>query len=402
MSRPAIEVADIFRRNGPAWRSANAGHVSLDQLKVMSAIESCRTAVLGGHVERCEDCAHVRVAYNSCRDRHCPKCQAIAAKEWLAERQAELLPVPYYHVVFTLPASIADIAWQNKAVVYGLLFKAAAETLITIAADQKHLGARIGLTAVLHTWGSALTHHPHVHIIVPGGGISPDGERWVSCRDRFFLPVRVLSRLFRRLFLERLAAAYHAGGLNFFGSQAALADPKAFKNHLAPLRKTEWVVYAKRPFGGPEAVLAYLSRYTHRIAIANSRLIAFDASGVTFKWKDYRAKEQQRAKVMTLATDEFIRRFLIHVLPSGFHRIRHYGLFANGGRAENIARARQLLNVPEARRQRQDTGTADDGEQNLSSYPCPCCGGQMIIIETFDRGCTPRHRPTRRIWIDSS
>jgi Putative transposase/Transposase zinc-binding domain len=402
VSRPTIEVADIFRRHGPVWRTANAGHVSRDQLKVMSAIETCRTAALGGHVERCEDCSHVRIAYNSCRDRHCPKCQAIAAKEWLAEREAELLPVPYFHVVFTLPAAIADIAWQNKAVVYGMLFKAAAETLVTIAADPKHLGARIGLTAVLHTWGSALTHHPHVHVIVPGGGISPDGESWISCRPSFFLPVRVLSRLFRRLFLEKLAAAYLAGQLRFFGSQAALVDPKRFKDLLAPLCKAEWVVYAKRPFGGPEAVLAYLSRYTHRIAIANSRLIAFDESGVTFKWKDYRAKEQQRAKVMTLATDEFIRRFLIHVLPSGFHRIRHYGLFANGGRAENIARARQLLNVPQAQPQSHDTAAADDGEPQSSAYPCPCCGGRMIVIEMFERGCTPQHQPTQRIRIDSS
>ncbi len=384
------------------WRSANAGQVSLAQLKVMSAIEGCRTAALGGHVERCEDCSHVRIAYNSCRNRHCPKCQAIAAKEWLADREAELLPVPYYHVVFTLPAAIGDIAYQNKAVIYGILFKAAAETLITIAADPKHLGARIGLTAVLHTWGSALTHHPHVHIIVPGGGISPDGERWIACRPGFFLPVRVLSRLFRRLFLEQLAAAYLAGQLQFFGSRAALADPKTFKQYLAPLRKAEWVVYAKRPFGGPEAVLAYLSRYTHRVAIGNSRLIAFNDAGVTFKWKDYRASQQQRAKVMTLAVDEFIRRFLIHVLPSGFHRIRHYGLFANGGRAENIARARQLLDVPEPPRQPDDTGCSGDGEPQPSSYPCPCCGGRMIVIETFERGCTPRHQPTQRIRIDSS
>ena len=384
------------------WRSANAGQVSLAQLKVMSAIEGCRTAALGGHVERCEDCSHVRIAYNSCRNRHCPKCQAIAAKEWLADREAELLPVPYYHVVFTLPAAIGDIAYQNKAVIYGILFKAAAETLITIAADPKHLGARIGLTAVLHTWGSALTHHPHVHIIVPGGGISPDGERWIACRPGFFLPVRVLSRLFRRLFLELLAAAYLAGLLQFFGSRAALADPKTFKQYLAPLRKAEWVVYAKRPFGGPEAVLAYLSRYTHRVAIGNSRLIAFNDAGVTFKWKDYRASQQQRAKVMTLAVDEFIRRFLIHVLPSGFHRIRHYGLFANGGRAENIARARQLLDVPEPPRQPDDTGCSGDGEPQPSSYPCPCCGGRMIVIETFERGCTPRHQPTQRIRIDSS
>jgi hypothetical protein len=368
----------------------------------MSAIESCRTAALGGHVERCEDCSHVRIAYNSCRNRHCPKCQAVAAKEWLADREAELLPVPYYHVVFTLPAAIGDIAYQNKAVVYDILFKAAAETLITIAADPKHLGARIGLTAVLHTWGSALTHHPHVHIIVPGGGISPDGQRWISCRPGFFLPVRVLSRLFRRLFLEQLSAAYHAGQLQFFGNQAALADPKAFKDHLAPLRRAEWVVYAKRPFGGPEAVLAYLSRYTHRVAIANSRLVAFNDAEVTFKWKDYRAKEHQRGKLMTLAVDEFIRRFLIHVLPGGFHRIRHYGLFANGGRAENIARARQLLHVPQPPQKPDDTDCADAGEVQPSAFPCPCCGGRMIVIETFGRGCTPRHQPTQRIRIDSS
>jgi hypothetical protein len=264
-----LEVADIFRGHGPAWRQANAGHVSLDQLKVMSAIESCRTAALGGHVARCEDCAYTSIAYNSCRNRHCPKCQGAAARAWLAEREAELLPVPYFHVVFTLPAAIADIAYQNKAVIYDLLFKTSAETLITIAADPKHLGARVGITAVLHTWGSALTHHPHVHMIVPGGGISLDGKRWVSCRPGFFLPVRVLSRLFRRLFLERLTAAHQQ--LQFFGNHAPLTNAQAFATYLAPLRKTEWVVYSKRPFGGPAAVLAYLSRYTHRVAIANSR-----------------------------------------------------------------------------------------------------------------------------------
>src|SRR6266403_65831 len=290
MARPALEVADIFRGHGPAWRQANAGHVSFDQLKVMSAIERCRTAALGGHVARCEDCAYTTIAYNSCRNRHCPKCQGAAAKEWLAEREADLLPVPYYHVVFTLPAAIGDIAYQNKAAIYGILFKVAAETLITIAADPKHLGARIGLTAVLHTWGSTLTHHPHAHIIVPGGGFSPDRQRWITCRPGFFLSVRVLSRLFRRLFLERLTAAYQAGRLHFFTDQAALAEPAAFQARLAALRKRKWVVYAKRPFGGPDAVLAYLSRYTHRIAIANSRLVAFDGERVTFKWKDYRAK----------------------------------------------------------------------------------------------------------------
>jgi hypothetical protein len=312
--RPVLELADIFRGHGPAWRQANAGHLSLDQLKVMSAIESCRTAALGGHVARCQDCAYTTIAYNSCRNRHCPKCQGAAAKQWLAERAAELLPVPYFHVVFTLPAPIADIAYQNKAVIYDLLFKVSAETMLTIAADPKHLGGRIGITAVLHTWGSALTHHPHVHMIVPGGGIALDGKRWVSCRPGFFLPVRVLSRLFRRLFLERLTAAHKQ--LQFFGDHTPLADAQAFATYLAPLRKTEWVVYSKPPFGGPEAVLAYLSRYTHRVAIANSRLIAFDEDSITFKWKDYRIEGRDRYKRMTLATDEFIRRFLIHVLPT--------------------------------------------------------------------------------------
>jgi hypothetical protein len=402
LSRPSLEVADIFRGHGPAWRRANAGHVSLDQLKVMSAIESCRTAALGGHVARCEKCAHTHIAYNSCRNRHCPKCQGAAAKSWLADREAELLPVPYYHVVFTLPAPIGAIAYQNKAVIYGILFKAAAETLITIAADPKQLGARIGLTAVLHSWGSALTHHPHVHIIVPGGGISLDGERWISCRPGFFLPVRVLSRLFRRLFLEELVAAHDAGRLQFFGDHAPLVERQAFAAYLASLRKTEWVVYSKRPFGGPEAVLAYLSRYTHRVAIANSRLIALDDAGVTFTWKDYRANGRDRAKVMTLAIDEFIRRFLIHVLPGGFHRIRHYGLFANGGRAENIARARHLLNVPTTQNEPSDADSTGDSEPQTLAHPCPCCGGRMIIIETFERGCPPRHRPTVAIRIDTS
>ncbi len=283
MPRPPLEVADVFRAHGAAWREANAGHVSLDQLKVMSAIETCRTAALGGHVERCEDCAHERIAYNSCRNRHCPKCQAAAAREWLEDREAELLPVPYYHVVFTLPAAIGAIAFQNKSDVYDLLFRSAAETLTAIAADPKHLGARIGLTAVLHTWGSALTHHPHVHVIVPGGGVSPDGSRWVACKRGFFLPVRVLSRLFRRLFLEGIAALHAAGRLVFLGDLARLADKCAFDVALAPLRRADWVVYAKRPFAGPKAVLAYLSRYTHRVAISNSRLIRLDNDGVTFK-----------------------------------------------------------------------------------------------------------------------
>ena len=390
MSRPSLEVADIFRGHGPAWRRANAGHVSLGQLKVMSAIESCRTAALGGHVARCEKCAHSQISYNSCRNRHCPKCQGAAAKDWLATREADLLPVPYYHVVFTLPAAIADIAYQNKTVIYDLLFKVSAETLTVIAADPKHLGARVGITSVLHTWGSAMTHHPHVHMIVPGGGISLDGERWVACRPGFFLPVRVLSRLFRRLFLEKLLAAHQANNLKFFGDHAALADRQAFAAYLARLRRTEWVVYAKRPFGGPQAVLAYLSRYTHRVAIANSRLISCDRSGVTFRWKDYCAEGRNRQKVMTLSTGEFIRRFLIHVLPHGFHRIRHYGLLASGTRADNIARAHRLLDVTAAQSKAADTNGADANGSEPTAHPCPCCGGRMVIIERFQRGCAPR------------
>jgi hypothetical protein len=398
--RPALDVADIFRAHGPAWRLDQAGHLSLGQLKVMSAIEACRTAQLGGHVERCEDCDHVQIAYNSCRNRHCPKCQGAAAQRWLEARQAELLPLAYYHVVFTLPAQIGDIAFHNKAVVYDILFKAASQTLLTIAADPKHLGARIGLTAVLHTWGSALTHHPHLHCIVPGGGLSMDGQRWISCRPRFFLPVRVLSRLFRRLFLERLAEAHTEGRLVFFGELAGLADRAAFAARLSPLRRAEWVVYAKRPFAGPESVLAYLARYTHRVAISDSRLVSLDERGVTFRWKDYRVAGQDRQKVMTLAPGEFIRRFLIHVLPTGFHRIRHYGLFANTARAANLARARALL-------QATTPSTADASAEPEASAPapiaCPCCGGRMIFVEIFERGSSPHSAPPRPVFrIDSS
>jgi Putative transposase len=313
--------------------------------------------------------------------------------------------VPYFHVVFTLPAAIADIAYQNKAAIYDILFTASAETMIAIAADPKHLGARIGITAVLHTWGSAMTHHPHVHMIVPGGGISADGSRWVSCRPKFCLPVRVLSRLFRGLFLAKLRAAHQAGRLKFFGIHSHLADARAFKTYLAPLRKVEWVVYAKKPFGGPRAVLAYLSRYTHRVAISNRRLISADEAGVTFKWKDYRIEGPGRYQAMTLPTHEFIRRFLMHVLPKGLHRIRHYGLLASGNRASNIARARELLAVP-ARPKPPDTSEAAAlDEPRMLPRPCPCCGGRMTIIETFARGCEPKHRPTpasAAIRIDTS
>jgi Putative transposase/Transposase zinc-binding domain len=406
MSGPALEVADIFRNHGPAWRKANAGHVSLGQLKVMSAIERCRTVALGGHVLRCEDCSHTVIAYNSCRNRHCPKCQGAAAREWLAEREAELLPVPYFHVVFSLPAKIADIAYQNKAAIYNILFKASAETMITIAADPKHLGARIGVLSVLHTWGSALNHHPHVHMIVPGGGISLDGERWIACRPDFLLYVGVLSRLFRRLVLEKLTAAHRAGALQFFGKHAALANGRAFAAYLAPLHNSKWVVYCKHPFGGPEEVLRYLARYTHRVAISNRRLISLDDKGVTFKWKDYRLEGPERYnKVMTLDTDEFIRRFLMHVLPPGFHRIRYYGFLTSQARAKNIARIRELLAVPLIPIDAIKALNTKPEESKTPEQPCPCCGGHMRIIETFLRGQQPKNRATPvapKIRIDTS
>ncbi len=386
--RTSLEVADIFRAAGAGYRAAQAGHLSLSQLKVMSAIQTCRTAALGGHVEGCDACGHLRVAYNSCRNRHCPKCQGAAARIWLAERQADLLPVGYFHVVFTLPAEIADIALQNKAVVYDLLFRAASETMLTIAADPKHLGARIGITAVLHTWGSAMTHHPHVHMIVPGGGFSLDRTRWITARPGFLLPVRVLGKLFRRLFLTGLTELHHAGKLAFFGAQAHLADRDVFLRHLAPVRQKPWIVYAKAPFTGPEAVLAYLARYTHRVAISNRRLIAFDETGVTFRYKDYRRDGDDRQQVMTLATHEFIRRFLLHVLPRGFHRIRHYGLLASATRKANIARARELLAVPPP----PDPVKAAEPPSD-QPRPCPCCGGRMRIMETFARWMQPRAPP---------
>jgi hypothetical protein len=391
-----LEVADIFHRHGAAWRRANAGHLSLGQLKVMSAIENCRSAALGGHVERCEDCGHHRIAYNSCRNRHCPKCQGAAAKDWLAARRADLLPVGYFHVVFTLPAEVGEIAYQNKTVVYDLLFRAAAETLLTIAADPRHLGARLGITAVLHTWGSAMTHHPHVHMIVPGGGISLDDTRWVPCRPSFLVPVRILSRLFRRLLLTGLAEAHAAGRLAFFGDLDGLQDRRTFAAHLAPLRRRNWFVHAKPPFAGPEAVLAYLARYTHRVAIANSRLLRIDESGVTFRYKDYRRDQRGRYRTMTLAPGEFIRRFLLHVLPKGFHRIRHYGLLASAGCKANIARARELIAVPVPPDPPAEDDNTDQPAGTAPKHrpPCPCCGGRMIIVEIFEGGAAPRAPPS--------
>ncbi|MEA2845656.1 MAG: hypothetical protein QOG78_937 [Rhodospirillaceae bacterium] len=392
-----LEVAEIFRHHGEAYRQAQAGHLGRVERRVMGAIEACRTAALGGHVERCADCGLIRIAYNSCRNRHCPKCQSLARAEWLAERQAELLPVPYFHVVFTVPAAVAEIAFQNKAAVYAILFRAAAQTLCTIAAEPRHLGAEIGVVAVLHTWGQNLHHHPHVHCVVPGGGLSLDGTRWVACRPGFFLPVRVLSRLFRRLFLEQLQAAFDAGNLGFYGDLAGLADAAAFKQHLAKLRRLEWVVYAKPPFGSADQVLAYLGRYTHRVAIANSRLVRLEQGQVSFRWRDYR--HHDKPKVMTLAASEFIRRFLLHTLPDGFHRIRHYGFLANGHRRAKLAHCRQLLVAPPPappppadyrERYRQLTGVALD--------TCPCCGGAMLPLG-------PLPRPARQntpSWFDTS
>ena len=361
----------------------------------MLSIEACRTEALGGHMAACTKCDHHHIAYNSCKNRHCPKCQGPAARDWMDARAEDLLPVEYFHLVFTMPAEVAQIAFWNKKAVYGLLFKASAETVMTIAADPKRLGAKVGITSVLHTWGSALTHHPHIHMIVPGGGLSPDGTRWVACKPGFFLHVRVLARLFRRLFLDGLMALHRAGELAFFGDLKELADTRAFAKWLAPFRKSEWVVYAKPPFGGPKAVLAYLGRYTHRVAISNHRLVSADADTVAFRWKDYRIKRGDRQKVMRLATPEFIRRFLIHVLPDGFHRIRHYGFLSSSKRRANIASIRALLDVQCA-----EQITEPEPEAEIAPFalrePCPCCGGPMRIIEIFRRGQKPMSRAPPR------
>ena len=381
------EVADVFRRYGDTYRAQHDGTLSTAQRRVMTAIELCRTAALGGHVEQCDHCGHQHISYCSCRNRHCPKCQSLARAQWLDDRRAELLATPYFHVVLTLPEEIAAIAYQNKATVYGILFRAAAETLLTIAADPKHLGAEIGFFAVLHTWGSALTHHPHLHCVVTGGGLAPDGSRWIGCRPGFFLPVRVLSRLFRRLFLESLQRAFEAGKLRFFGGNAALSEPTAFKTYLTPLRRAEWVVYAKPPFGGPEQVLEYVGRYTHRVAISNNRLRDIENGMVRFSWKDYR--HQDRQKLMTLSVDEFIHRFLLHVLPQGFHRIRYYGLLGNRHRAEKLARCRELLGMPPTEQvedqTEQDYRDRYEALSGASLKQCPVCQqGQMLTIATIE------------------
>ncbi|MEJ8826789.1 IS91 family transposase [Variovorax humicola] len=397
MRATGLEVADIFRQVGPAYRHDHADSISAGQRRVMRNIERCRTAELGGHVEQCDACGHQRIAFNSCRDRHCPKCQSLVRAQWLEDRQAELLPVEYFHVVFTVPQEIAAIAYQNKAMIYDILFHATAETLRTIAADRRHLGAEIGFIAILHTWGQNLLHHPHLHCVVPGGGVAPDGQRWIACRPGFFLPVRVLSRLFRRLFLTQLRQAFDEGELRFFNSLAALQDADAFTRYLAPIAQAEWIVYAKPPFGGPQHVLDYLGRYTHRVAISNNRLIDFADGRVAFAWKDYR--HESRRKVMCLEAQEFVRRFLLHVLPAGFQRIRHYGLLANRYREIKLDHCRQLLAAPAPVVELPDAALDyRDRYQRLTGVSlrdCPHCGrGQMVRIESFLPGTLPRGPPS--------
>lgn len=395
MPAGSLQVADVFRRYGQDYRQQHGASLSMAQRRAMTAIELCRTAALGGHVERCDNCGHQRVWYNSCRSRHCPSCQSLARAEWLADRQAELLDTQYFHVVFTVPQEIAGIACQNKAAVYDILFRAAAETLRTIAADPAHLGAEIGFFGVLHTWGSNMLFHPHIHFVVPGGGISRDGTRWISCRPGFFLPVRVLSRLFRRLFLQYLVNAYRAGRLTFFSSLQHLSDSASFLRYLAPLRTTEWIVYAKPPFAGPQQVLDYVGRYTHRIAISNNRLLSIDDGKVCFRWKDYR--NDNRVRTMTLTAEEFIRRFLLHVLPEGFQRIRYYGFLCNRYREHKLARCRLLLGMAT---QPSSLGEPSDDYRDryealtgASFKECPACHhGHMIVVDAVPKSPTP-NRP---------
>ena len=402
--RSALEVADIFRRHGDAYRIIHGAHMGRIERRIMGAIEACRTAALGGHIEACDDCARHRIAYNSCRNRHCPKCQGLTRAKWLADRQADLLPVPYFHVVFTVPREVAAMAFQNKRQVYSILFQAASETLRMIAADPRHLGAEIGFIAILHTWGQALTHHPHIHCVVPGGGLSlchskedpkKGDQRWLACRPNFFLPIHVLSKLYRRLFLEYMQTAFDTGQLHFFGDLAPLAQRPAFARQIKRLRKIDWVVYAKPPFGAPEQVLTYLSRYTHRVAIANSRLVAMDETRVRFRWRNYR--QQNKAGVMMLDAHEFIRRFLLHGLPDGFHRIRHYGFLANGHRVAKIAVIRRLLDhdPPKTKRRSDDYRERLRDLTGIDLSRCPCCGGPMRVIATLPRSrsppkCSPR------------
>jgi len=390
MVRPKLEVADIFRRYGEAYREKHGASMSIAQRRAMTAIQVCRTAALGGHLERCDECGHERNAFNSCRDRHCPKCQSLARAQWIEDRQSELLDCQYFHVVFTVPEQIAAIAYQNKEVVYGILFQATAETLKTIAADPKHLGAEVGFFAVLHTWGQNLTHHPHLHCVVPGGGLSSDGQRWISCPPGFFLPVRVLSRLFRRLFLEALQKAFNSGQLHFFAALESLREPNTFAQHLARAKACEWVVYAKRPFAGPSQVLDYVGRYTHRVAISNNRLLDIENDQVRFQWKDYRQGGQ--VKTMRLSADEFIRRFLIHVLPDGFQRIRYYGFLGNRYRRKKLEQCRRLLGMPVPAEQTNTFPAEKDYRDRLeeltgqSLHRCPQCRqGHMLVVAILPR-----------------
>lgn len=405
MSRPALEVADIFRRYGVEYRQVYRATMSPDQRRVLRAIELCRTAALGGHKDRCDRCGHERISYDSCRNRHCPKCQSLAKAKWLQARQAELLPVEYFHVVFTVPDLLAPVALQNKRVVYGILFRAASETLRTIAADPKHLGAKIGFLAVLHTWGQNLMHHPHLHCVVPGGGVSADGRRWVPCRRGFFLPVRLLSRMFRGKFLAFLKQAFEQGKLQFHGKLTKLADPQAFREFLRITRKTDWVVYSRPPFGGPAQVLSYLGRYTHRVAISNHRLVQLQDGKVTFRWKDYSHRNRQR--LMTLDANEFIRRFLLHVLPSGFMRLRHYGFLGNRDRAQKLAQCRALLHqsdvIDPALQESQHWQARYEALTGDSLTVCPVCQeGRMICVETFAVPFRKRIRRRSQPRVDSS
>ena len=403
MERPKLEVADILRRYGDAYRAEHEGSLSSTQRRVMRAITACRTAALGGHLEACNDCGHQRISYNSCRNRHCPKCQSLARAQWIEDRQSELLACSYFHVVFTLPEEIAAIAYQNKAVIYNLLFTATADTLRTIATDPKHLGAEIGFFAVLHTWGQNLMHHPHLHCVVPGGGLSADGERWVACRPGFFLPVRVLSRFFRRRFLQLLGQAFDRRELEFFSALRPLCERKAFQRYLDPLREKEWVVYAKAPFAGPEQVLDYVGRYTHRVAISNNRLLNIEDGQITFRWKDYRDGDAQKS--MTLTAQEFIRRFLLHVLPPGLQRIRYYGLLGNRHRQEKLAQCRRLLDMslaaPKEIPTRAPTDYRDRYEAltGVSLHECPVCHrGRMIPVEQL----SPSRAQERPVSLDTS
>jgi putative transposase/transposase-like zinc-binding protein len=390
MSRPRIEVADVIRTHGNAFLEAYGDTISPEQRRALADLARCRTASLGGHVEACNRCGYQQIAYNSCRNRHCPKCQATEAARWVEARAAELLPVEYFHVVFTLPAALGPLALQSPRVVYDLLFRTAAETLLHIAADPRHLGAEIGFLAVLHTWGQNLQHHPHVHCVVPGGGISPDASRWVACRPGFFLPVRVLSRVFRGKFLSLLRAAFARGRLAFHGKLSPLTDPAEFRRRLADSARTEWVVYAKPPFGGPEQVLKYLARYTHRVAISNSRLTALEDGQVSFRWKDY--ADGGGRKTLTLKATEFIRRFLLHVLPTGFVRIRHYGFLANRVCREKLELCRDLLaTITPAVGAGSLLGSKEAVEGRPEAHACPACGtGRMVIVETLP--AAPVHR----------